>query len=128
MNKRTFLWVAAALALTVVGYGVAQSYLWTNADIKASYGANMAVENALPRVATKTGNVAVQTAFLVTGIDYGDRIWGIMTATDSSAGGGYWYTAVTLDSLRWASPSLDSLACGTALGPVTIIFYDELTD
>ena len=128
MSKKTFLWIACALAFTVVSYGVARSYLWTNADIKASYMASMAVENALPRVATHTGTVAVQTAFLVTGIDYGDRIWGIMTATDSAAGGGYWYTAVALDSLRWASPSLDSLACGTALGPVTIIYYDELTD
>ena len=128
-RKKLLLIVCAVLGVGLIVGGMAQAYLWTNADEKVSYMANRGITNALPRVACHKGVIAKQAAFLVEGLDYGDRIWGILDADSiTTAVSGYHWESIPLDSLRWCSPAYDSLACGSELGPTTIFLYDEIVD
>lgn len=128
MNKKTIIIVCTVLLIGVVVGGIAHAYLWATNDYKFSYDAGRPVNNALPRVAAMKAAVAAQTAFLVSGLDYGDRIWGVLDADSVVSAGGYQWQSIPLDSLRWVDPDLDSIACGVALGPTSLFLYDEQTD
>jgi hypothetical protein len=127
INLKSIATVFAVIALALTAYRVAETYVWSNADVKTSLFATQAVQNPILNVAVLDGTTAVQSQFVVAGLDYGDVIRAVITV-DDSATNGYWWSSITLDSLRWVDPDLDSLACGTALGSQTIIFWDEITD
>lgn len=128
--KNNILGLCVVVALVALGAALAFPYAWPGSYEQASVDGSKSISNAIPRVAVIGATYAAQAGIILPdGLDYGDRIWGLIDADSVvGAGGGMtFFESIPLDSLRW-NATQDSLVCGVELSRTALIFYDNLTD